>query len=439
MPTSSGAHVRALQTVPGMSAQEQPHPAAASLARSEPPRTASYASAVGDSLPIPGAETEYGSRHDPGLHPSMPHHAPTRAASAAPTGEFIQMQPAPVSAVSEDASEGGWAVYNHTLYTEIQVLRSEVAASREEEGRLREEILELRTLIAVLDAVVTLHAADNAPSGEEGVRGSRKTKTSPWGDVPNRRKTSHDPEYSSTSGEEASDEDADEAPTRAPLGRRVSGLKEQTTRQPEFETLVSYRTYRLSDTTRVVDLEDTGRVNGYLKKLKHYLDNKISGDPAIQVLYFLSTFKEAADLNRIREGTAVLILPYFLEGRVKSGLSSWLKQAAASLPKFPVALQWLLQACATKAVISAACQKVFSAKQIPEEDEKTYANRLTRNAAEAGSVFTEDACSDVKSHLGSHLLTPVTRLYTQHTNRHPEVASSDTKGEGDGCKGKLDL
>jgi hypothetical protein len=33
----------------------------------------------------------------------------------------------------------------------------------------------------------------------------------------------------------------------------------------------------------------------------------------------------------------------------------------------------------------------LSAKQMPEEDEKTYANRLTRNAAEAGSAFTEDA------------------------------------------------
>jgi hypothetical protein len=48
-------------------------------------------------------------------------------------------------------------------------------------------------------------------------------------------------------------------------------------------------------------------------------------------------------------------------------------------------------------------------------------------------------CSEVKSHLGSHLPTPVTRLYTQHTSRHPEVASSNTMGEGDGCKGKLDL
>jgi hypothetical protein len=42
-------------------------------------------------------------------------------------------------------------------------------------------------------------------------------------------------------------------------------------------------------------------------------------------------------------------------------------------------------------VIAAACQKVFSAKKLPDEDEKIFANRLTRHAAEAGSVFTEDA------------------------------------------------
>jgi glycosyltransferase involved in cell wall biosynthesis len=107
----------------------------------------------------------------------------------------------------------------------------------------------------------------------------------------------------------------------------------------------------------VVDSEYTSRVNWYLKKLKHHLDYKFSGDPAIQVRDFLSTFKEAEDLNRIIEGMAVLILPYFLEGRAKSGLSFRLKEAAASLPKLPVALQWLLQSIATDVVFAAVCQK----------------------------------------------------------------------------------
>jgi hypothetical protein len=42
--------------------------------------------------------------------------ATTRAASAAPTGQFTQMPPVPVPAVSEDAPGGGWAVSPQALY-----------------------------------------------------------------------------------------------------------------------------------------------------------------------------------------------------------------------------------------------------------------------------------------------------------------------------------
>jgi hypothetical protein len=65
-----------------------------------------------------------------------------------------------------------------------------------------------------------------------------------------------------------------------------------------------------------------------------------------------------------------------------------------------------------------------------------------RSDKEAVRDELEDAAnrvSEVKSHLGSHLLTPESILYTQQTNRHHEVASSNTMGAGDGCKYKLDL
>jgi hypothetical protein len=47
------------------------------------------------------------------------------------------------------------------------------------------------------------------------------------------------------------------------------------------------------------------------------------------------------------------------------------------------------------------------------------------------SLFTNihENCIEVKSHLGSHLLTPETRLYTQHTHRHTGIASSNAMGE----------
>jgi hypothetical protein len=78
----------------------------------------------------------------------------------------------------------------------------------------------------------------------------------------------------------------------------------------------------------------------------------------------------------------------------------------------------------------------------PMHQQQVPSNRAAGGAPDdpgGDSDDDNDGCSEVKSHLGSHLLTPESRLYTQHTNRHPEVASSNTMGEGDGCKGKLDL
>jgi hypothetical protein len=71
---------------------------------------------------------------------------------------------------------------------------------------------------------------------------------------------------------------------------------------------------------------------------------------------------EAADMNGVIEGIATLILPYFLEGRAKAGMTAKLKQVAALMPKYPAAVQFLLQSFATETVIAAACQKVFKDK-----------------------------------------------------------------------------
>ena len=218
---------------------------------------------------------------------------------------------------------------------------------------------------------------------------SAKAANTRKGDVLSRqsrhkRKSSSD---GASSEEEEPSSSEEEAPQPEPRGAKVPGLTEQVTRRPEFKSLVSYRTYRLRNTDQKVDSSVTGRVNANLKRLKHCLDFKFSGEPAIQVVDFLRTFKEAADLNAIGEGEAAILLSYFLEGRAKSGLSSRMKHIAASMPKYPAFLQWLLQSFATEAVLAASYQKVFTARQLSEENETAFANRINRYAAEAGSVF----------------------------------------------------
>jgi hypothetical protein len=96
-------------------------------------------------------------------------------------------------------------------------------------------------------------------------------------------------------------------------------------------------------------------------------------------------------INQISEASAALLLPYFLEGRAKTGLASRMRQIPSLMPRYPAAVQWLLQSYATEPTISAACQRVITAKQKLDEDEEQFASRLTRYAADAGNVFSEDA------------------------------------------------
>jgi hypothetical protein len=71
----------------------------------------------------------------------------------------------------------------------------------------------------------------------------------------------------------------------------------------------------------------------------YHLEEKFSGDPAIKVLDFLQSFLEAADINEVSEGLAIL-LPYFLEGKAKAGLATRVKRLDAKVPRYPAAVQW---------------------------------------------------------------------------------------------------
>jgi hypothetical protein len=63
---------------------------------------------------------------------------------------------------------------------------------------------------------------------------------------------------------------------------------------------------------------------------------------------------------------------------------------------------------------------------VPEKN-TTIHEYIHNQVREITLLYTE--CSKAKSHLGSHLLAKETRLYTQHTHRHPGVASSNAAGE----------
>ena len=281
---------------------------------------------------------------------------------------------------------------------EMAHIREELKGLKIKENSSQEAIEGLRSSLHDLEEVVFREINPNSSSPMQGTVAhqcdseKKSKKSSIKKGVPSRQKKKKSPDSSDESSSDAGDSsDEEDLEASTTLGAAVPGLTEQVTRRPEFKSLVSYRAYRLADTSQKGGAAVSGKINSQLKRLRHYVDYKFSGEPAIQVLDFLKSFKEAADLNEVSEAAAAVLLPYFLDGRAKAGLSSRMKHLPSSMANYPAAVQWLLQSFATEAVIAASYQKVFTARQSGDEDEKQFATRLNKYAAEAGSVFSEDA------------------------------------------------
>jgi hypothetical protein len=135
---------------------------------------------------------------------------------------------------------------------------------------------------------------------------------------------------------------------------------------------VSYRSYRLKDTEAVIDENDTGTVNGILKRIKNHFSYSFGGEIPLNMLEFLSTVKEAMDLNHVSEGVAAINLPYLLTGEAKDGVIAMWKGASMKAPKYPAAVAWLLESYATDAAIDAAADKFLTAKQQAGEGEDAF-------------------------------------------------------------------
>jgi hypothetical protein len=153
--------------------------------------------------------------------------------------------------------------------------------------------------------------ADPEESNEKKKKFKKKKTTSPNGDAGRRASRSKDvPDHPSSEEYDTSDEE--DISDSESMGPAVPGLTEQQTRHPEFAKIVSNRAYRLKNRSQKVNPTVSGNFNAQLKRLKHHIDGKFTGDPAIQFLDFLGSFKTAADQNQISEASSALLLPYFL-------------------------------------------------------------------------------------------------------------------------------
>ena len=87
----------------------------------------------------------------------------------------------------------------------------------------------------------------------------------------------------------------------------------------------------------------TAKLATYAKRMKHSLEEKFDGNEPIAVLDFLRSFKETADHNKVSEGAAARLMPYFLKGAPKEEYRSYLKEVPAGKPLYPHMVQYLLE------------------------------------------------------------------------------------------------
>jgi hypothetical protein len=103
------------------------------------------------------------------------------------------------------------------------------------------------------------------------------------------------------------------------------------------------------------------------------------------------------------------------------------------VPRYPVALHFLIQSYATPRVIASTCQQVISARQELNESEAQFGERLGKNAAEAGNVLNEDLLISV--FLG-HLQPIAAHSIRSHISDDMKFAQVQQKADDAGLAGR---
>ena len=201
---------------------------------------------------------------------------------------------------------------------------------------------------------------------------------------PKRRGSRSGPSSSSSEASSDSDSSVDELVSRGhdhrlssrPKGPKYRGLKELRPTNPVFDKLMSYRNYRLTDTTQYRTRHQTGKVWDLIKRLEVTMkDYCFTGGDPILIFEFLNRFVDEADMLDMTEAQAFITLPYFLKGYAHEQFRT-IKDASTAaeggVTSWPEAVQYLLRSYATSDIISSATLALRSLRQKFDETEMDY-------------------------------------------------------------------
>ena len=175
-------------------------------------------------------------------------------------------------------------------------------------------------------------------------------------------------------------------------GPKILGLDSLVPSDSRFDRLMSYRYYRLIDTTAARTQDSTTRLHRLLKNIQLTMrEHKFDGEDPILIFDFLSRAVEEADTLAMNEGQLVICLPHLL---TKTAAQRYRSIASRSrdgkMTRCPEAVQYLLRTYGTDRCIQEAVEYFEGLRQATNENEDAFAARVSSAAYRCGNVHAEN-------------------------------------------------
>ena len=249
-------------------------------------------------------------------------------------------------------------------------------------------------------------------------RSSRKKKTRR-----HRRDTETDDRTSDCSTSSTSEGDktaSDSTPEADGLGPTYPGLQEIVPADERFKKRVSYRRYRLKNTSGRQGRSVSKNLGLQSRRfLKLFQNSYFDGSKPLTIIEFLSAFKKRCDQNGVSEGMAVELLPDLLKGNSLSfyqrnvSLEANREGAATS---YPAAVNLLLETYATNHHIEQALCTLDHVDQTDLEDERQYGERLQEADRACGGGICDEKSLINRAVRGLHRSIKQTIAYRHAEN-----------------------
>ena len=181
------------------------------------------------------------------------------------------------------------------------------------------------------------------------------------------------------------------------MGPYEPHLKERVPRNRAFKNVLSYRAYRLKDLDQKFTAAQGDHLADYQKRFKGVFQGKpFSGEEEIEVLRFLTNYKEACNDSTLSEAVALRLFRFNLKGMALASFETYLSRNRRGgvrgedcIESYCDAVQWFLNTFATDEILSEAYRKVNQMRQNPNETEEQFGNRLREEALRCGNIFDD--------------------------------------------------